>query len=221
MQCHICKAQVADGITECPECGASMTINRVTGSTQPTDDFGKMFVDATNIWKANLGDLVILSLVFMLVVWIPFANAGFITGYYRSVLKVMRGQGKAQVGDLFNAWDCFGNMVALLVASFVLMIILSFIPLIGTLIGTLAGMALGVLMAPALFAVADKGMNVVDSVKWGIETIKKDPINWLLAGLVGSIISSIGAIAILIGIIVTMPWGTLITAVQYERRKAD
>lgn len=217
MQCHICRAQVQDGVTECPECGASLTINRTSTVNQPTDEFGKMFMDATNIWKANLGDLVILSLVLMLVVWIPFANAGFITGYYRSVLRVFRGQGKAQAGDLFNAWDCFAQMLILLVVSFIAMILLSLIPLIGT----LAGMALGVLMAPALFAVADRGMNAVDSVKWGIETIKKDPINWLLAGLVGSIITSVGAIALLIGVIVTMPWGTLITAAQYERRKND
>ena len=221
MQCQFCKAQVPDGTEKCPQCGSALPENvtpqRQQGVNQAPDDFGRLFSDATTIWKNNLGDLVILSLVLILVGWIPIANAGFFAGYYRSILKVMRGQGKAQVGDLFNAWDCFGNMLLLLVISFIAMLIVSLVPIIGT----LAGLALCIVVAPAMFSVVDKGLNAIDSIKWSIETIKKDAMNWVLAGLVGSVLSGVGAIALLIGIIVTMPLGTLITAGQYERRKND
>jgi hypothetical protein len=48
---------------------------------------------------ANLkGDLVLLTLVFMLVAWVPVVNIGFIAGYTRSLLKVAKKNGT----DLFH-----------------------------------------------------------------------------------------------------------------------
>jgi hypothetical protein len=182
-----------------------------------TQDFGTLFTNATNIWKENLGDLVILTLVFFLVVWIPLANIGFITGYYRSILKVLRKQGKAQVGDLFNAWDCFGSLLGYLAIVMVAIIILSFVPFLGA----IAVWAISLAITPGMYAIIDKGTGTIDAFKWSIETLQKDLLNWVIACLVGGAISSVGMIAILIGMIVTMPWGALIVASQYELRKAD
>lgn len=220
MQCQFCKAEIPEGVGQCPQCGTELKQARPAapqGANLQADDFGKLFSDATTIWKDNLGDLILLSLVLMLVGWIPIANVGFFAGYYRSILKVKRGEGKASPGDLFNAWDCFGSLLFLFFLAFVAMIILSIIPIIGS----LAGLALSVMLAPAMYAVIDRKMGAIDSIRWGIETIKKDAINWLLAGVVGAIIGGIGAIALLVGIIVTLPWGALITASQYDRHRND
>lgn len=216
MQCPFCKANVPEGTTTCPQCGTAQPPKPQAAAPQ-IDEFGGIFTNATNIWKDNLGDLVLVTLVFCLVAWIPFANVGFITGYYRSILKLVRGQGKPQVGDIFNAWDCFASLLGLLVLAFVAAIILSLIPLLGS----LAGMALSIVLAPGMYAIIDRKIGTIDAIKWSIETIKKDWLNWLLAALVGGVITSIGAIALLVGIIVTIPWGTIITATQYERRKND
>lgn len=218
MQCTRCNAELPNGSAFCPKCGASAPAGQPQQSTTaPAQDFGALFTNATNIWKENIGDLVILTLVFFLVAWIPFANIGFITGYYRSILKVMRKQGKAQVGDLFNAWDCFGSLLGYLAIVTVAIVILSFIPLIGA----VAMWAISIAITPGLYAIIDKGTGTIDAFKWSIETLQKDLLNWVIACLVGGAISSVGMIAILIGIIVTMPWGALIVASQYELRKAD
>ena len=217
MQCPFCKAQVPDGSEKCPQCNTAMPPQAQQGAGQQVDEFGGIFTSATEIWKNNLGDLVLLTLVLLLVGWIPIANVGFFAGYYRSILKVKRGEGKAQVGDLFNAWDCFGNLLLLFIIAFVALIIVSLVPIIGS----LAGLAFSVVLTPALYAVVDRKMAAIDAIKWMIETVKKDWLNWLLACLVGGIIAGIGAIALLIGVIVTMPWGTLITAIQYDRHRND
>lgn len=65
--------------------------------TAPADDIGGLVTRATRLWTGNFGNLLVLSLVFALVAWIPVANIGFLAGYTRAVLKVARG-GKAEPG---------------------------------------------------------------------------------------------------------------------------
>ncbi len=213
MQCQFCKAQVPNGSVKCPQCGTSFA----SSPQVPVGDFGAGFSNATTIWKNNLGDLVLLTLVFCLVAWIPIANIGFITGYTRSLLKVFRGQGKASIGDLFNAWDCFGNLFVYLVLYIVVLILLSFIPFLGTVVS----LVLHFFVAPGILAIIDKNLGAVDAYKWNLVTLQKDAINWILAILVGGILGSIGAIALGIGIIITIPWGQLLLIGQYEARKND
>ena len=216
MQCPYCKEEIMDGAIKCKHCGSHI------GGTSPglmpvsgQADFGELFIASMNLWKANLADLVILTLVFMLVVWIPIANVGFIAGYTRSLMKVARGQGRAQVGDLFNAWDCFGNLLLYFILNLIALIILGFVPFVGS----LAAMALGFIVAPGLYAIVDNKCGAIDAYKWSLESIQANFINWLLAYLVGNVVACAGLIALFIGIIVTAPFGALININQYERVK--
>lgn len=215
MQCPYCKEEVLDGAIKCKHCGSN--IGTLSGQTAAAGqaDFGELFTTSMNVWKANFADLVILTLVFMLVVWIPIANIGFIAGYTRSLMKVARGQGKAQVGDLFNAWDCFGNLLLYLILNLIAMVILSFVPLVGT----LAAMAFGFIVAPGLYAIIDNKCAAIDSYKWSFESVQANFVDWLLAYLVGNVIACAGLIVLFVGIIVTAPLGALINIHQYERVK--
>lgn len=216
MQCPYCKEEILDGATRCKHCGSTI------GATPPVQsvtcgqgDFGGLFETSMNVWKNNLGDLVILTLVFMLVFWIPIANIGFIAGYTRSLMKVARGQGRAQVGDLFNAWDCFANLLVYLVLYLVAAVILNFIPIAGS----IASIALGFIVAPGVYAIIDNKFSAIDAFKWGFESIQVHFVNWLLAYLVGNVIACVGMIALGIGMIVTLPFGALIMINQYESVK--
>ncbi|MEI6207357.1 MAG: hypothetical protein WCP20_11275 [Desulfuromonadales bacterium] len=217
MQCPFCKEEVLDGAVKCKHCGSS--IGSVFGlpGISAQGDFGELFTNALNVWKGNLADLVLLTFVFLLVVWIPIANIGFIAGYTRSLIKVARGQGKAQVGDLFNAWDCFGNLLVYLLLGLIAMVILNFVPVLGQ----LASIALGFAVAPGMYAVIDNKRGAVDAFKWSIDSIKAYPVPWLLAYLVGNVIACAGMIALFIGIILTAPLGALINIYQYERVKPN
>ncbi len=121
------------------------------------------------------------------------------------------------MGDIFKAWDCFGSLLAYLVLVLIAIVILSVVPLIGS----LAGLALSIAITPGLYAIIDRGLGTIDAFKWCVTTLQKDPLTWILAAVVGSILAGVGAIALLIGVIITIPWGTIITATQYERRKND
>jgi len=215
MQCPFCMEEVLDGAVKCKHCGSNIGAQPGQVATSGQSDFAELFTSAVNVWKANLVDLIVLSLVFMLVVWIPIANVGFISGYTRSLLKVARGQGRAQVGDLFNNWDCFANLLAYLVLNLVAMVVLHFVPIIGP----LAAMVLGFFVAPGMYAIIDKDFGVIEAYKWSFESIQANFVNWLLAYLVGNVISCAGMIALFVGIIVTAPLGGLIYIQQYEKVK--
>lgn len=211
MQCPYCKEEVLDGAVKCKHCGSSIGVVQFGAQ----GDFAELFTAALNLWKGNLVDLSLLTLVFMVVIWIPIANIGFIAGYVRSLLKVVRGQGKAQIGDLFSSWDCFANLLVYFILSLIAMVVLSLIPVIGQ----LAAVVLGFVIAPGMYAIIDNKRSAIDAFSWSLETIQANFVNWLLAYLVGNAITCAGLILLLIGIILTAPLGTLINLCQYEKVK--
>jgi len=217
MQCPYCMEDVLDGAIKCKHCGSNIGTAPGQMLTVDQGDFGELFSTALNIWKTNLVDFVILTLVFVLIVWIPVANIGFIAGYTRSLIKVARGQGKAQVSDLFNSWDCFGNLFVYFILSLIAVIVLNLVPVVGQ----LASVAFGFAVAPGLYAVIDNKRSAIDAFKWSVDTILANLVPWLLAYLVGNVIACAGFIVLFIGIILTMPLGALINIQQYERVKPD
>jgi uncharacterized protein involved in cysteine biosynthesis len=215
MQCPYCKEEVLDGAVKCKHCGSNIGTLPETTAASGQGDFGELFTTSLHVWKSNLADLIILTLVFMLLVWIPIANIGFIGGYTRSLIKLARGQGKPQLGDLFNAWDCFGNLLIYCILNLIALAILHFVPIFGS----LAAMAFAFMVAPGMYAIIDNKSSALKAYKWSFESIQANFVNWLLAYLVGNVITCAGLIALFVGIIVTAPLGALITIHQYERVK--
>jgi hypothetical protein len=180
----------------------------------PADDFGGLITRATQLWTGNFGNLLVLSLVFVLVGWIPIANVGFLAGYTRAVLKVGRGQ-KAETGDIFRAWDCFGDLFVYLLLVIVAQFALNHVPVIGQ----VAGFVLSVVVAPGIYGIIDRKMKFMDAFRWSLEAIKGDMVGWLLAVLIGGIFMAVGAVLLGIGIIITLGWGSLVMALQYDKRE--
>ncbi|MDY0268409.1 zinc ribbon domain-containing protein [Trichloromonas sp.] len=177
-------------------------------------DLRDIFSAATLKWKDQIASLSVVTLVLILVCWIPFANIAFLAGYLRTLLKTLRGE-KAAVGDLFSAWDCFAQILVYVIIVLVAVLALGYLPIIGT----IAGILISIVVSPGLYAVVDKQMGAIDAFKWSFETVKRDMYTWALVVVLGSILSSIGAAVFGIGLILTIPWGNLAIALLYERNK--
>jgi len=182
---------------------------------QVINSFGELVSAATGKWKDNLGDLAVVSLVMLLLSVIPFANIAFLAGYIRALLKAARGE-KPVVRDLFTAWDCFASMLVYVVIVAVVMIGVHFIPILGPLINTL----ISIVITPGLFAVADRNMEALDAFNWSFAVVKRNPMRWVLVVLVGGLLAAVGSVGVVIGLILTMPWGYMIVTLQYERDRS-
>ncbi len=216
MQCPSCAKEIAEGSVSCPYCFKQFATAARGGATLAEDDFSVQFNRATTLWKENLGNLAVFTLVFMLVGWIPIVNAGFCAGYVRGLISLTRGR-KPEVGDIFSAWDCFANTLIYGIIFIVAMIVGGLIPFIGPVIH----FAVIIFGVPGFYPVIDRNMNAIEAIKWSIATVQRHFVPWLLAVLVGGVLGSIGAIALLVGIIFTYPWGALLVIQQYELRKDE
>jgi hypothetical protein len=216
MKCDACGKEVTEGSTSCPYCFRQFASPPTRGAGTVDEDFGAQFNRATTLWKDNLGDLVLFTLVFMLVGWIPILNAAFFAGYTRGLISLNRGV-KPKTGDIFSAWDCFGNALGYCLILLAAVIVTGFIHFFGP----IAQFAICLFGTPGFFAVVDRNMNVIDALKWSFTTVQRHFLPWLLVILVGGVIGSFGLIVILIGIIVTLPWGDLLIIQQYEKVKGE
>ncbi len=216
MKCESCGKEVTEGSSYCPYCFRQM---EKPGASRPTftdEDFSIHFNRATTLWKDNIGNLTLFTLVFSLVGLIPIVNAAFIAGYIRGLQSLSRG-GKPRPADIFSAWDCFGNTFAYCLILFIAMILACIIPFFGP----AAQFAVAILGTPGLYYVVDRNKNAVEAVRWSIGSVQRHFFPWLLIVLVGGILGSIGLAALLIGVFVTLPWGTLLIIQQYESVKEE
>jgi hypothetical protein len=216
MRCDACGKEIAEGSLSCPYCFKQISSPPAAGAGTADEDFGAQFNRATTLWKDNLGDLAVFTLVFMLVGWIPILNAAFFAGYTRGLISLNRGV-KPKTGDIFSAWDCFGNALGYCLILLAAVIVAGFVPFFGP----VAQFAVALFGTPGFFPIADRNMNVVDALKWSITTVQRHFLPWLLVILVGGVIGSFGLMVIVIGIIVTLPWGDLLIIQQYEKVKGE
>ena len=216
MKCQACGKEISEGSTSCPFCFQRMSAPAPIREAHANEDFGTLFNRAATLWKDNLGDLVLFSLVFILVGWIPIVNAAFIAGYTRGLLSLTRG-GKLKNSDIFSAWDCFGNTLGYGIIFIATMLVTGFVPFFGQ----IAQLLVIIFGTPGFYPVIDRNMNAIDAIKWSIATVQRHFVPWVLVVLVGGILGSLGMLVFFVGIIVTLPFAPLLVIQQYEIYKNE
>lgn len=170
----------------------------------------ELFTNSVRQWKQSLIPLVIVTLLLLLLTWIPLLNLVIAAGYCRYILRLCRNE-TAETGELFRAWDCLIPLllysVILVVISFILMII----PIFGVIIATL----LTSITLPGFIAIVDRKMGIIAALKWSVSTILDDPIGWGFTLICSIILTSLGALLFGLGALFTIPLATIIFIQQY------
>lgn len=181
-------------------------------------DIGKSIQKSIDLYTKNFGPLFLAGLIAGLLssITLGILAGPLMAGFVVLCLKFIRG-GKGEFSEIF-AFDKFGPTFLVMVIIMLPYLILSMIPFLGALIGLVIGPFISLLVVSALAQVMENNAAPVDAVKKGFEIIKSSnnlPMVWVYC-LVMGIISAVGAIACGIGILATMPLGTIGMAMLYE-----
>ena len=185
--------------------------------------FGEWIEEGFNLYKNNFGTLVLASVITLALsaVTIGVLTGPMIAGLVIVTLQLLRKEHpEPDAGKVFRGFDYFLNAflfvviwgIAILVGS----IILGIFPCIGQLFSLFFVYAAQAFLMFGIFLIVDKQMNFWPASMESIQTVKTN--FWPFFGLstVASIIGSIGAIAIGIGIVLTIPIQACILAVAYR-----
>ena len=173
-----------------------------------------MFMTSFGLWKQQLGKLIILTLLLLVLCWIPLVNLVLGAGYSRCILRLCRGE-NFEVGDLFRAWDCFVPLLMFAIILVLASLLLSIIPVVGIPIASV----LTAITIPGFIAVTEHRLGAVDGFKWSFTTLLEDPVGWLIALVFASVLSSLGALFFGLGALFTMPLAAIIYTNQYLKHQ--
>jgi uncharacterized membrane protein len=191
--------------------------------TDVADKFGDWIKEGFNLYKNNLGVLILSSLIAFLLsgVTLGILAGPMFAGLIGIILRLQDGeQPPPKVGDVFQGFQhflpsfLFGIVwgAILVVAS----LILAFIPCVGQLLIICLSLAAGAFLMFGLYLIVDQQMDFWPASMASIEKVKPTFFPYLGLALVAGVIGEIGALACGIGACVTMPIYFAIIAVAYR-----
>ena len=186
--------------------------------------FGKWIEEGFILYKNNFGTLVLASVIALVLstVTVGLLAGPMIAGLVIITLQLLRREDpKPDAGRVFRGFDYFLNSflfvavwgIAILIGSS----ILALFPVIGQLLSLFFIYASQAFLMFGIYLIVDKQMNFRPASRESIQTVRTN--FWPLFGLsaIASIIGSIGAIAFVIGIVLTIPIQACILAVAYQQ----
>ncbi len=184
--------------------------------------FGEWIEKGFYLWKDNLVVLIVATLLAgLLSVVTLFILAGpMAAGMVWVTLGLLdKKEPKPQIGDVFKGFQCFvPALLFCLVWGAILMIsaIFARIPFIGVLIAYVLQFGIATLIAFGMFLIVDRKMDFWSASMASINMVKKTFFPLLGLVLVAQFIGGLGAIACVVGAIVTASIPTCIMAVAYR-----
>lgn len=183
-------------------------------------DIGGWITEAWELYKANFGLLCVATLVAALLgTFTCGVLAGAMwAGLAMILLRVLRQEQPApQIGDVFKGFDFFLQALLLVVVIGVAFMVAGSVPVVGMVAPTL----LSPLVMFAMFLLVDKKLDFWPAILGSYEKAKSDYVALLILNLVAGLISAAGLILCGIGVILTAPFGAVISAVAYRHLFLD
>lgn len=180
-------------------------------------DIGKCFSDGWNIYKANMG-LLILS--YLVVGIVSFFTIGILAGPLIVGLVLMitrlikKDPAVPTVGDIFKGMDKFGAAFVCILLFVVMAMIAGVIPIIGQ----LAMLVISPLLMYSLMYVAFEDLGAVDACKKTIQgLISGKMLMPILLGVLAGIVGGLGGLLCGVGVIFTIPYAAVLYVCAYHQ----
>ena len=206
MFCPHCGAQVADNAPFCPTCGRPQQVSQAAPAPSPhatpqgvKAQTGKWLGQGWEIVKADIPTFALMSLIIVLICGVvPIILQGALIAGLQLACARRLLHGRMEFGDLFLGFNFF---VPTMVAS----ILIAVFTAIGMMACIIPGLVVAAMYSFTYLFIVDKKMEFWPAMQASHAIVKQDYLGFTLFLLAGVLINIIGAIACLIGLLVTVP----------------
>jgi len=208
MFCHHCGAQNDEAARFCKNCGQPLT-DELTSEQEPEPPVvwtPPTYVNVTasrwlgagwELVKADLGNYLLISLLFFLLNGVPLIQGALIAGFHiYTMKKLMRRPG--DVGDLFKGFNYF---VPTLVAS----LLIGLFTFVGFLLLIIPGLVVAAMYKFTYLFIVDKRMSFWQAMQASHDVVRRDYFGFVMFLILVFLVNFLGFCCFFVGLLVTAP----------------
>jgi hypothetical protein len=222
MFCHSCGTQVADQVRFCPNCGQALGMaapapgppssNIAPAPWMPRAGVqahpGRWIVAGWNLVTADLGNFLLVSLLFWLLGGVPFIQGALIAGFHVFIMKKLMGR-RAELGDLFKGFNFF---IAALVAS----LLIGLFTFCDALLLIIPGLVIAAMYKFTYLFIVDKRMDFWPAMQASHAVVKNDYLGFTLFLVLAFLVNVLGFLCLIVGLLVTLPVTVAAITIAYQ-----
>ena len=218
MFCHNCGTQVADDVQFCPKCGQSVAGSPLAAGATPSTPWvpragikaegGRWIGEGFDLVKKDLGNYILISLIFFLLNGVPLIQGALIAGFHIFTMKKLMGR-NAEFGDLFKGFNFF---VPTLVAS----LLIGIFTFAGTLLCIIPGLVVAAMYKFTYLFIVDKRMDFWPAMQASHAVVKRDYAGFTLFLILMALVNILGALCCIVGLLVSIPVTFAAITVAYK-----
>ena len=208
MFCHRCGNPVRADVRFCPSCGQPLpeTVSGPIAAMPPAvwvpapgaqADTGRWLGEGWALVQADLGNYLLISLLFLLLNGVPFIQGALIAGFHIYTIKKLAGR-NPDIAEIFKGFKFFG---ATLVAS----LLIAFFTFLGTLALIIPGLVIAAMYKFTYLFIVDKRMGFWEAMKASHNVVRNDYFGFTMFLIVAFLVNVLGFLCLIVGLMVTVP----------------
>ena len=229
MFCHFCGAKVADDVRFCTSCGQPLSNPAAPGGPPPPPNVptpgavpsapwtppvgiraqpGRWISEGWAVVSSDIGNYLLISLIFVLLNGIPFIQGALIAGFHIFTMKKLMGR-RGDVGDLFKGFNFF---VHTLVAS----LLIGIFVFAGTLLCFIPGLIVAAMYKFTFLFIVDKRMEFWPAMQASHAVVKNDYFGFTMFLILAFLVNVLGFLCLVVGLLITVPVTVAAITVAYK-----
>jgi len=218
MFCQRCGTQVGSDVQFCPNCGQVQSGGSLSGSASPLTPWtppagvhasaGRWIGEGWDLVKADLGNYILISLIFFFLSGVPLIQGPLIAGFHVFTMKKLLGR-NAEFGDLFKGFNFF---VPTLVAS----LLIGLFTFAGTLLCIIPGLVVAAMYKFTYLFIVDKKMDFWPAMQASHAVVKNDYFGFTMFLILAFLVNVLGFLCCIVGMLVTIPLTFAAITVAYK-----
>jgi hypothetical protein len=217
MFCHSCGTQVPDNVQFCPTCGSPLAGGPIAGVPAAAPWVapvgikaapGRWLREGWEMVKADMGNYVLLTLLFTLLSSVPLIGGALIAGFHIFTMKKLMGR-HAEFGDLFKGFNFF---IPTLVAS----LLIAIFTFAGTIACIIPGLVIAAMYKFTYLFIVDKRMDFWPAMQASHAIAKNDYFGFTMFLLLAALFNFLGFLCCIVGLLVTIPMTFAAITIAYK-----